>query len=103
MTADFAAPARLLEERRSPYETGGTNHKAVPSVGLIWAGFIALRRRAYRQATPWFVLSFSALFAIVIVVAFWPATLMWFALAAPAGAMLLLVGLIAPTKRLGEA
>lgn len=68
----------------------------------IWIGFIALRRRAYQQVTPWLSVSFAVLFGLAIVITYLPAPLMWLVVAASVGGMLLLIGLVAPGKPIAE-
>ena len=59
---------------------GTTKGVVVALLGVICVGFIALRERVYDSTVPWLTVSFSALYAMAIVVSLWSAPLMWFAM-----------------------
>jgi lysophospholipase L1-like esterase len=56
----------------------------------------------YAQGTPWLIGLFAAFLGLAMLRVFWPAPLMWFLVIMSAGAALLLIGLVAPIKRVRE-
>jgi lysophospholipase L1-like esterase len=74
----------------------------VVSTAVVCACFIALRQRAYTQNTPWLIAACAAALCIAMVGVFWRLPLMWFVVVMSMGAVMLLAGLLAPAKPLGE-